>query len=484
MPTNEQVAKLKARGERAAKDFMEFCRFVLRIEPAKHELPWIEKLQALADGKLRDAKGRPTKRLIIVAPPGSGKSQIVGVGFLVWMIGRSYKKHHGLLSFSDDPAWERSKTIKWLIENSRAYRFVFPDVKPDKRAWAVKNWRCKRPDLEDLHPTLRAGGVNSAIVSYRMDGLLIDDPMDERNSANARQRQKAFETYEQAVMTRLVDKAWQVCIGTRWADDDFIGRLLKRKNERWCLVHTTAEDEEGKTYWPWDGRFGYSQQFMDELKFKSPALYALQYMGDTTGGETGIIKAVGGYSYLPKSLVDPEHADYKDLLVGAGWDTALKRGQENDFNVGFVGGLSEDGRLWVLDRVRGRWGVNGLARQMEKQHEEWDPYCTWIEDTAAGTPAVDTLMEKASVVPTELVKYSGDKVSRAYSLSAWIHGGHVIFPKYADWFEEVKYFLTHFPYTDFDDDVDALFILVSNLLAQRHPALYAQERPKHRIRMR
>ena len=73
MPTDEQVARLRARGELAARDFAEFCRFVLRIEPAKHELPWIEALQALAEGRLSDAKGRPTKRLIIVAPPGSGK---------------------------------------------------------------------------------------------------------------------------------------------------------------------------------------------------------------------------------------------------------------------------------------------------------------------------------------------------------------------------------------------------------------------------
>ncbi|KKL98335.1 hypothetical protein LCGC14_1825480, partial [marine sediment metagenome] len=49
----------------------------------------------------------------------------------------------------------------------------------------------------------------------------------------AEQLEKAWNNYLMTVTTRLIDMAWQMVIGTRWVDDDFIGSLLQRKLEGW-----------------------------------------------------------------------------------------------------------------------------------------------------------------------------------------------------------------------------------------------------------
>jgi len=463
--TSERTQKLLARGALARQDFREHCRFSLGHEPPAHFDEVTEALQEIAD--------KPAgKKLIVVAPPGAAKTTIVGVGFMSYMIGRYPERHNGLLSYADSVGWSRSLAIRNLIESSLPYRVTFPDVQPDKRKWGVAEFNVKRPDLGDPHPTLRAGGTMSAVVSYRINGLLIDDPHDQKNANTPQFRDKVWSNYEQAILTRKTSDAWEVVIGTRWADGDFIGRLLKRKGYR--IIHIPALTKTGRSYWS----SAYPKDFLDELKFKSPALFAVQYMGDTTGGDTGIIRSLATYDQPPSALLEKG-----DLLVASGWDTAFKEKQQNDFSVGYIGGMDRWGRIFILDRVKGRWGLPGLLDEINNSYLKYSQSYVWIEDAASGTPAIQTLMESSPHMPTVPVTYRGGKTTRAHALAPFLHGGHVLFPKYADWYEDAAYNLTRFPYADHDDDLDALFCLVDNLTKLRHPSSII-DRPRVTLEMR
>ena len=71
---------------------------------------------------------------------------------------------------------------------------------------------------------------------------------------------------------------------------------------------------------------------------------------------------------------------------------------------------------------------------------------------------------------------AGGSTNRVNALQSHMHPGYVVFPKFAYWLEDCRYYLTHFPYTDHDDDVDGLFVLVDNLLQAIHPARYEDDR--------
>lgn len=448
-------------------NFEEFLRFVMDIKPGSHQKQLVAELQWIGDNPKSAAK------LLVVMPPGGGKSTLL-TAFVAWMIGRYPEEHYGLFSYADPVGWDRSGAVKEVIEHSRAYHITFPTVVPGNH-WGTSSLTVARDRLGDIHPTLRAGGMNSSIVSYRLNGLVIDDPHDPKNVTSVRQRQKVIKNYDDAVKTRMLNGAWQIVISTRWADGDFVGVLLKRRG--WKLIHIKAlVKKSGKvdSYWPSE----YPLPMLEAIRYETPALFAVQYMGDTTGAETSIIRKLHTYEEDPHLL-----ADRLELMCCAGWDTAMKDKEQNDFFVCYIAGLDKYGRVYILDRFKGRIGLPEMMDIVNEQHEEWKLWYVWIEDTASGTPAVQMLLAnmphiRALPVPAT----SGGKTPRVHSLAPLIHGGHVLFPHNAEWFQDCEYELTHYGFTDHDDDTDALYVLLSSLTQIRHPAS-TWERPNIRITM-
>ena len=471
---SKTTVKLMERGKRAAKNFREFCRFIGGFDPIAHQKEQVDACQDIGNNPQGDQK------YIVVAPPGSGKSQLIGVLFIAWMIGKYPDEHVGLLSYADKPAHKQSDAIRKIIVESKPYHFTFPNIKKDLSSWGKSECKVLRKSIIDQHPTLRCGGTQSAVVSYRMSGLVFDDPISQKQSRSAEQLEKAWDNYLMTVTTRLIDNAWQMVIGTRWVDDDFIGSLLLRKLEGWNIIHIPALDKQGKTYWPPDGKWGYSQKFMENKKTLDPELFQVAYMGNPGKEGTGIIKKLPVYREAP----DLDMVKRLDLLVAVGWDTAYKDKEKNDYTVGYVGGLDAYGVIWILYRTKGRFTTPKLIEEIYNIQEAWNPYEQWIEDSGGGTPAVQTIQAESPDIPLLTVPVTrGGKRSRAHALVPYIKGGRVTFARHATWFDNSRYNLTRFPFITHDDDIDALWVLVSNLLNMTHPAEY-EKREQRRLRMR
>jgi predicted phage terminase large subunit-like protein len=204
-------------------------------------------------------------------------------------------------------------------------------------------------------------------------------------------------------------------------------------------------------------------------------VFAFQMQGDTTGGKANIIRRL--VTYQPEEL--PE---LQELLIQAGTDTNYKDGEANDYCVIFVGGLDKKGSVWMLDRRKGRWDVDDLADLFIELHRLWRYSNNWIEDTGKGTPAVTVLRRKSAFVPSELQPVPrGGKRSRISSIATYVNSGQVKWPANAEWLRDVEYYLTHFGSTDYDDDPDALYMLLTNLLRCIHPQNYGAGRPKRRV---
>ena len=449
-------------------NFAEFCSFVGDIKLSSHQTDLIDACQDVVD---RPEGGQ---KYVVVMPPGFGKSTVVAVLLNAMMIGRNPDSHFGLLSYGNKPAYARSRAIRKVIKNDPAYRLVFPGVEPD-HPWGAGEFSVRREQERDIFPTMLCGGTMSAVVSYRLKFLTLDDAISQKQAASTDQLLRAWENYETAIMTRLVRGAPQFCIGTRWTADDFIAELLKRSG--WTLIHVAALGKDGRSTWP----RGKTTKELQTIKFESPELFQVQYMGDPSAKGIGIIKKIATYKDVP----DLEFVQSKDLLVAAGWDTAYKDKEKNDFSVGYVGGMDRWHRIWILDRRKGRFQTPELIEQLKDVQEAWDPYTQWVEDTGSGTAAVQTVMaELEDLLPLETEPAAGGgKRSSAHALSSYMHNGRVLLPKFAEWFEDSHYYLTKYPFTSWDDDIDALWLLVRKLIVMQHPAEFS-DRSKYSLKMR
>lgn len=458
--------------ERVAKardDFPTFVALIWKFTPLKHQRKWMRELYRLVKGDI--------KELLIVAPRGSGKSALVGVLFLAWMIGRNPDGHYGLISYTDKIAYRRSRAIRNIIQYDPVFKLIFPGLEPDFRHWSRESFVLKRTDATDLHPTLIAAGSTSAIISSRLDGLVYDDPHDEKNSKSPTKRREVVETYDTSIYFCLQGDAWTVCIATRYADDDLPGIFI---NRGFTVIHQRAITRSyyGKK------KLAKELSYAPELKSlallkkeqeKNPLVFALQMQGDTTGGKAAIIRRLVTYQA-------DELPDLQELLIQAGTDTNYKEGQANDYTVIYIGGLDKKGDVWMLHREKGRWDVDELADLLVELHRLWRYTNNWIEDTAKGTPAVTMVRKKAAFVPCELQPASrGGSRSRVSSIASHLNSGQVKWPANAEWFKDAEYYLTHYGHTDYDDDPDALFMLLSNLLRSIHPQNYGKGRPKRRV---
>ena len=198
MARESRISKFKRIIKKAGKDFKTFSQIVGEIKIGKHQKEWIDVCQDISENPFGGQKH------IIVAPPGSGKSQLIAVLFAAFMIGRFPEEHWGLIVFADEPAKERALAVRDIIEHSEIYQQIFPKVLPNKKKWGTKSFRIQRPKIADFHPTLRAAGATGAVVSYRMSGVIIDDPHDPKNSDTPAKREKVYLNWEQAIKTRIL----------------------------------------------------------------------------------------------------------------------------------------------------------------------------------------------------------------------------------------------------------------------------------------
>lgn len=145
------------------------------------------------------------------------------------------------------------------------------------------------------------------------------------------------------------------------------------------------------------------------------------------------------------------------------WDLAIGTKQSNDYTVGLVGAFDHEGRLWLLERIRGRFGdLEKVADMVMDLHLKHDAIITGIERThleMALHPILKRKMREQNkfillAEGKDALKPISDKFVRARQLQALAKAGMVYVPDDDSWNEFVQE-LTRFGSTKTDDQVDA-----------------------------
>ncbi|EOX3603744.1 terminase family protein [Escherichia coli] len=171
-----------------------------------------ELLCAELDHFLDEVKAGNMPRLMVFAPPRSGKSELCSRRFPAYVLGQHPSWNIISCSYSSDLSDRMSRDVKRIITSDK-YADVFPDVKiPSGRSLAgginkTELWEPVDAKGELHGGSYRSAGVNGGITGQGMNIGVIDDPAKDYKTASSPTYQEAvMDWYDTTFFTRVDPK--------------------------------------------------------------------------------------------------------------------------------------------------------------------------------------------------------------------------------------------------------------------------------------
>lgn len=422
--------------------------------------------------------------MTVSMPPRSGKSHLCSVYLPTWLISQHPDWPIGLISHDPSLAVNWGRDVRAIVEeNGQALGISLAND-----AGAAAEWK-----------TTERGGVLSRSVGQSITGrgfkvLIIDDAVKDFADAHSATKREALWNWWISNARTRQNGPWLVLfVGTRWHEDDLLGRLLSDEYEgdpaqfekiRFPAIadeHDVLGREPGEPLLSplmdetteealarWEevkrgvGTYTWNALYQQQPSSPKGAIFNIDWWRFWTTNPGRVSGEVVDGEFVPdgKVVLLPELKSARWL---DSWDMAFKATDSSDYVVGQrwaqVGVLKfliyqERKRITFTQtltrmRVWTQYDVTPYAQQV---------YERLVEDKANGTAVIDTLKEEIAgliaVNPTE------SKEARARSVSPDVESGNVLLPHPADpgneWVADLLSELRDFPTGAHDDQVDAL----------------------------
>lgn len=444
------------------------------LEPAT-DLKWgwavdsiCEHLEAVTRGDIR--------RLLINVPPGTMKSLLTSVIWPAWEWGprgMPEKRFIGT-AHKQDLAVRDSTKCRRLIQ-SDWYQTLWPIVLTGDQNAKTK--------FENEKTGFREAMAFSGMTGSRGDRVAIDDPHSV-DDANSRVKLAAdVVTFREALPSRVNnDDSAIVIIMQRLAVGDVSDVALElgydhllipmryESGRSKCAVGSAdPRTEDGELMFP--DRFS-AEKVADLEASLGPFATAgqLQQRPNPRGGR--IIKTEWFGQHIQPPLI-------KHRIIYA--DTAQKTAERNDYSVFECWGLGVDGKLYLIDMIRGKWEAPELDRRASafwQKHQSADSVQMGqlrqlkIEDKASGTGLIQSLKSKSGI-PVKGIERIKDKYTRLLDVVGYIESGHVSLPADApftsDFLAECEAFSADDTHAH-DDQIDPMIDAINDMLATGNTA--------------
>lgn len=259
---------------------------------------------------------------------------------------------------------------------------------------------------------------------------------------------------------------------TRWHTDDLAGYLLKQMQEdgtdQWKVINYPAIAIQDETHRKAGEALHPERYPLEKLEQIRATIgqydFDAQYQQQpyTIGGN--LFKSVWFQSYEVLPVLK-----YRILVA----DTALKTSESADYSVILAAGVTDEGRIYIYDVLRGKWPsyqLRDMALSMWQKHKSLDARkygalrYFLIEDKASGTDVIQTLRHKYSI-PIKAQNPNKDKLIRAMDALPYCEAGYVYLPPamswYRDFVDELEKFQSNMRH-EHDDQVDCLVYAITN----------------------
>lgn len=405
---------------------------------------------ALICTKLQETMNKPYGRLMLFLPPGAAKSSYANCA-VAWDMSRPPPAHQAgdkriiMASYNDKIAHKQSKRVQTICKSAK-YQLWDERIRLVTDAageWSLSNGA-----------ECMAAGLTSGITGNRADGVLIDDPVKNREDADSEQiRQKTIDEYNDSLMTRLKPGAWVIIIQTRWHEMDLSGQLLPEDYEGqsgivrctdgmdWEVVNIPAKCERqddpigrkpGEYLWTEWFPPRHWQQYEKTSTREGRRLWSALYQQRPTGEGHGDFKRDQINWYEPGDEPVMMH------LYGAS-DYAVTE-KAGDFTEHGIAGIDSDNQLWIVDwwsgQVETDKGVDAFLDMVEKYADDRSRHrlLMWANEGGvidkAVRPAINRAMRERNVfVDLRTLSSISDKRAKCASFIARCSAKSVWLPK-------------------------------------------------------
>ncbi|XGI81181.1 phage terminase large subunit [Enterobacter hormaechei] len=461
--------------------------FTLYTNP-RYETGWFnELLCAELDNFLKDVEAGKMPRLMIFAPPRSGKSELASRRFPAFALGKHPDWNVISCSYSADLANRMSRDTQRIIDSPR-YHEVFPKTCINgSNVRTVAGGAIRTAELWEtidkngkLHGgSYRAAGVNGGITGQGMHIGIIDDPAKDYKTASSKAYQEAvIDWYDTTFFTRADPKLnGIIIILTRWHKDDLAGQLLKKAEEggeEWRVISfpMEAENDEfhelnGKKYaLRKKGEILFPERmpraFVEKCKQRGSLVWNALYQQRPTAKGGGLIKSdwFGQYTVLPLLKWRAIYAD-----------TAQKIQEVNDYSVFEHWGLGQDGRMYLIDMIRGKWEAKELKRRATafwakaRAMQNGPLRYMAVEDKSSGTGLIQDIRDEA-ICPVKAIQRNKDKYTRLMDTQGYMESGFIYLPAVDDFVNDflVEMEGINTEFNTHDDQLDPMMDAIDDML--------------------
>jgi len=424
-----------------------------RYKPARHH-------EALAAALQKVDKGE-WLNLIITMPPRHGKTELATKRMIPWFVGRDPTRSTAVGTYSDDLAGDIGRDVRAIMETP-LYREMFPGAALRKGSKSADRMQTEAGGM------LFFVGRGTGITGRGADLIIIDDPIkNSEEAASKAVRDKCWSWWQNDIQTRVLDEGGRfIIIMTRWHEDDLVGRLTDPNNP--CFVEEEAANwrildlpalagdadplgrAPGDALWP--ERF--SKVHLEAVRRRNPRGFASLYQGRPSPEDGEDFRAAWLQTYKRDELPGR-------LIRYAASDHAVGTKEQNDRTCMGVGGVDDNGVLWVLPSLEwGRFPPDETVEKMLGLMRNEKPL-TWAgENDHIGMslgPFIRRRMNDERVwCVLEPVTVRKDKRTMAATARGMLQAGMVRFPSFAPWWGDAREELLKFPNATHDDFVSFL----------------------------
>jgi len=427
-----------------------------------------EHLEAVTSGEI--------DRLLINIPPGCMKSSLVSVFHPCWEWGPKGLPNHRFIGASYE--------VGLATRDTRAMRRI---VQSD---WFQSLWpvlfvgdQNQKTYFENEEGGWRQACAVASMTGRRGHRVIWDDPHSVEGSLSEANRLTALREFTETLPTRMLDPSTSTVtvVMQRLHEQDVSGYILEHDlgYEHLCLPMEFEAERRCST----------SIGFVDPRKEDGELLFPERFPRDVVERDKNVMGSAavaGQFQQRPSprggGIIHTEWWQYYSVLPEMDFfniyaDTAQKTKEANDYSVFQCWGKGKDGKLYLVDQLRGKWEAPELRRMAElfwEKHKGSSTRGFCVEDKSSGTGLIQEI-KRAGGIPIKGVERSRDKYSRVMDVVSWIEAGMVVLPEKAQYLADFVHECESFTADDshlHDDQIDPMCDAISEMLATKPKGIF------------